>query len=149
MNGKCIADSLVNAIDRLVGRKAAKAGMGELRRLLGEAISAEDLRSSTKADLKKRVRALSSVKELARVLHKMSVRVEMHKIPTEIKAASKWNEISIFSWLVEHSKGIWLVRLFQSGVVDHCVCVDASDARILDRAEEYPIEVPFREQKNS
>ncbi len=28
MNGKCIADSLVNAIDRLVGRKAGKGGDG-------------------------------------------------------------------------------------------------------------------------
>ncbi len=59
MSGNCVADSLVNAIKKLVGRKAAFVAMSELGRLLSQNISAEELRSSTTADLEKCVRACS------------------------------------------------------------------------------------------
>ncbi len=44
-----------------------------------------------------------------------------------------------FRWLVEESRGAWIVRLVESGVADHCVLVDTTVALIFDCATRHPI----------
>ncbi len=96
--------------------------MGELGHILGEDVGKEELRSSGKANPRNRVRSCSSVKELTRLVHKLSARIEIRKMPINVKDASKRNDFSKSSWLAEDARG------------------NAPDALILDSAEEYPIE---------
>ncbi len=44
-----------------------------------------------------------------------------------------------FRWLAESAKGVRLVRVVESGILERCFCVDANEALIYDSAEEYPL----------
>ncbi len=44
-----------------------------------------------------------------------------------------------FRWLAEEAKGVWIVRLVESGVADHCVVFDTEVALIFDCATKHPM----------
>ncbi len=44
-----------------------------------------------------------------------------------------------FRWLAEEAKGVWVVRLVESGVADHCVFVGTKVALIFDCAARHQI----------
>lgn len=47
----------------------------------------------------------------------------------------------MFGWLVGKTGGLYLVRVFETLVEDHCVLVRGSRWVIVDSAERYPIEL--------
>ncbi len=62
--------------------------------------------------------------------------MEVRKISEADKSSFRSN---VFRWLTEDARGVWIVRLAESGVADHCVVVDTSVALIFDCATEHLI----------
>ena len=46
-----------------------------------------------------------------------------------------------FDWVGNLTTGVWLIRITESGIVDHCVCVDGARNLIYDSEEEYPVQL--------
>ncbi len=68
----------------------------------------------------------------------------MRKVSGGDKASFRSNA---FRWLAEEARGVWIVRLVESGVADHCVSVDTKVGLIFDCTARHPIsltEEPLR-----
>ena len=44
-----------------------------------------------------------------------------------------------FRWICDRVEGVWIARLRQVGLVDHCVCMDSKRGLIYDGEEKFPI----------
>lgn len=73
---------------------------------------------------------------LSSVVNKLSSSWELRKLCYDDQHLSHVDE---FSWLTVCTKGIYLVRLVQPRVIDHCTVVDCDNQWILDCAEKSPI----------
>ena len=113
--GECVVAAIVNAIDVVRGRAAAT----EAKEYLAEQ-NPHYLRVAT----------------CAAHLQKMRMRCDVRKVPRASKEMFKKDP---FGWLGGAAHGVWIVRLKQRNVVDHCVVVDGVRGLILDSAEEYPL----------
>ncbi len=81
-----------------------------------------------------------SITNLRRMLHACNKGVDSWLEVRKISAGDKPSfRSTAFRWLAEEVKGVWVVRLVESGVADHCVFVDTKVALILDCAARHPI----------
>ena len=83
----------------------------------------------------KNPRFFTTLKQLFDLLPHLPVGITIRKVP---KAQRTVFDANPFSWLSNLKKGVWIVRLKQHRIVDHCVAVDANRAIILDSAARYP-----------
>ncbi len=117
--GRCLDGAIAHAVACLLGEEAGKRALVDLN------------------SMKNRV-GITTLKSTRDILHKLSAKVEMRK-PTKKDREEMQGSRHAFRWLAESAKGIWLVRVVESGIVDHCFCVDTSEALIFDSAEKYPL----------
>ena len=113
-NGNCAIAALVNGIDVLLGRDKARDAMTKW------------------IDECPRLRGL---KDVARLLHRLSFSLTVQKIPkVEMKAFLQ----DAFAWLANRKSDVWIVRVVENNMVDHVVAIDGSRKLVLDSASRYP-----------
>ncbi len=59
--------------------------------------------------------------------------------PTSLDRREMQGNRFAFRWLAESAKVVWIVKVVEIGIVDHCLCVDANRALIYYSAETYPL----------
>eukprot|EP00171_Calliarthron_tuberculosum_P002239 IDg2239t1 len=117
VRGCCFDMSLLNAIACLEGIEYAK--------YVEDEINYETNRVS--------VKNLGRMKDILYELNRVStVRLQTQTILKTQKERFREDEIK---WLSEWAIGIWVVRLVQQGIVDHCVAIDTMNALIYDSYE--------------
>ena len=85
---------------------------------------------------------LSSAPELSGILKVLLPLV--HRVPGHfnIKKVSKGEQARYdrnrFRWVARQERGVWLVRVRNEGLMDHCVCVDAGSSLVRDSASRRP-----------
>jgi len=114
-DGQCVAAAIANALYVLFGEDCAR----EAWRKLDE----EDPH-------------FSSLGRTWDTIHKLGVRCDLRKVPKDEMSAFL---VDKFEWLASLDDGVWMVRLEQHAIVDHCIVVDAKNKLILDSAEDYPV----------
>ncbi len=115
--GRCVDGSIALAVWRVLGEQQGHLAFREM--------------------LKRTERTgITSLKRVRELLHALPVNLETQCLSKEDTPALRANA---FRWFAEEAKGVWIVRLVQSNVVDHCVVIDANEALIFDVAEEFPL----------
>ena len=115
----CVPASLVNALGCWGGVKLA-----------------EKVRDKLKNDPTHFIK----IGRIANTMHRMRLGCELQKPAKHIRKdlhAGRYNRA--FEWLAEFCTGVWLVRLVEDNIVDHCVAIDANNGIILDSEECHPL----------
>ena len=66
----------------------------------------------------------------------MKLQCDLLRVPKDALTSFKQNR---FAWLGNLRSGVWLVRLVEPKVVDHCVVVDGARKLIFDSPQAYPL----------
>ena len=86
------------------------------------------------------VTVCDSLKPVGTLGNQLRVGLEVHKLGKSgnmrVYMKDRWEG---FRWICDQAEGVWIVRLTQVGLVDHCVCVDSKRGLIYDGEEEFPI----------
>ena len=77
-----------------------------------------------------------TLKQLFDVTHEMPVAMTVRRI---VKHERQSFSSDPFKWLCSRKKGVWMVRVSQREVVDHCVVINAERGLIHDSASPYPL----------
>ena len=112
--GSCVPESVVNATNALLGKQAAQGVHSALRAA---------------------PKMYGSLKQLFSVLHHLPTKLTTRRVSKTEEETFKKN---LFKWVASLNKGVWLLRLTQHGLVDHCVAIDANRGIIHDSAARYP-----------
>lgn len=107
--GCCVDATIVFTVWRLVGDTSGRTALKYMR-------------------VRKNRVDYSPLGAIRSMIHWMPVNVKAKELKDEYKQAFSQNP---FSWLTENNHGIWVVRLVQSGVVDHYVSINTAEALIL------------------
>ena len=75
------------------------------------------------------------MKQLFIFVHQLPVGVNVRRIRKTDKGEFNKNT---FKWLVNRCTGIWIVRITQHGILDHCVAVDCKKGIIHDISSRFP-----------
>ena len=113
--GECAVAAVVNAVDILMGR---------------------DVEIEAKKYLMEKCPHYLRVASCAEDIHKVCKNHDLRKVP---KTERKEYDEDRFAWIGKLNRGIWLVRLVQPHVVDHCVVVGGPRKLTIDSEEEYPV----------
>eukprot|EP00171_Calliarthron_tuberculosum_P000157 IDg157t1 len=120
--GRCLEGSIINGAASIGGIEAAISWDQVLFENTKMRISATGLRA------------------VGKLLHQcnklVDFKLESRRVCKNDLKAYKENP---FFWLSESAKGFWIIRIVQSGIVDHCITVDTEQALIYDCVEEHPI----------
>lgn len=76
-----------------------------------------------------------TLKQLFIFVHQLPVGINVRRIPKTEKGEFNKNP---FKWLVNRCTGIWIGRITQHGIVDHCVAVDCKKGIIHDSSSRFP-----------
>ncbi len=89
---------------------------------------------------------MTNLRRIQEILHAcnkgVEAKMEVRKISEADKSSFRSNA---FRWLAEDARGVWIVRLAESGLADHCVVFDTSVALIFDCATEQTISLTEEE----
>ena len=77
-----------------------------------------------------------TLKQIFNVTHEMPVAMTVRRI---VKRERQAFSTDPFKWLCSKKSGVWMVRVTQRGVVDHCVVINAERGLIHDSASPYPL----------
>ena len=121
-DGRCVHAALVNAV-------------GCLRNVNEAHVAKQKLQSDSTHFI--------NLKPLGLVAHKLDG-FDIRRPSKEMRRLLSDKETRAFSIIGQLKRGVWIVRLCQSQVVDHCVVIDGERGLIFDSAEEYPITLSER-----
>lgn len=113
--GQCLIAAIVNAVDVLIGRSAAERA---------------------KHYLLSKNQHYRSVASCAQDIHVVCPRHDLRKVR---KSEAHDFKVDKFDWLGSLTRGVWIVRLVEPKVVDHCIVIDGKRKLIIDSAESFPL----------
>ena len=116
-NDQCVCAALANGVSVLFGKEPAK---------------------NVYNSLLARKQTFTTIKQLFNIVHELPLPLTLQRVAKHERAAFI-NEP--FKWLSFRNRGVWIVRLTQAHVVDHCVIIEASKRLIRDSASPYPLDL--------
>ena len=91
--------------------------------------------TSTDKFLRKHPMKMKTLKQLFTLVHQIPAQLSVRRAPKSDKKAYEENP---FKWLAHRSQGVWIVRIVEHGIVDHCVALDCNRGIVHDSASRYP-----------
>lgn len=85
--------------------------------------------------LRKHPMKIKTLKQLFSLVHQIPAQLSVRRVPKAVKKAFDANP---FKWLAHHNQGVWIVRIVEHGIVDHCVALDCNRGIVHDSASRYP-----------
>lgn len=84
----------------------------------------------------------TKIGQVGNFVHRMGINCRIKKPSKGVRKMLHTDKLkSPFAWLAEGAKGVWIVRLVQVNVVDHCIALDADKSVIYDSEERHPIRI--------
>jgi len=117
----CVEASLINALRCLNGDVA-----------VGKAVRF----------FKERSQRCANVGQVGSLVHKLKVKCQLRRCDLgDLKLMQGQGRERAFEMVASKTEGVWIVRLYQSEVVDHLVVVDVKRKVIIDSEEIYPVKL--------
>ena len=113
--GECLVAAVVNAVGILKGSLEAK---------------------EAERKLKSSSRHYRSIASCARDIQLFCSGYDLRKVPRSSLASFNRNKLE---WVCNLNRGVWLVRLLRTDVIDHCIVVDGARRLVYDGAEKHAI----------
>ena len=111
----CFVAALANAVDILCGRDAAQRLYGIMLGTGGK---------------------FCTLKQLFSTVHGLSSQLSVRRVAKADRGEYMDNP---FMWVARRKSGVWIIRVIEQNLVDHCIVVDGSKGLIHDSACRFPM----------